>query len=120
MEKDIFEEVYALKQVLVSHPLVIELEQVEIAMNESEEVQTLSQAFHRVQDRYNETLHYFPANSKEAETLQRDLFEAKQRLDIHPLVHQYYRLYREVRSIYQKVQDALFTPFTSHVCGGDF
>ena len=120
MEKDIIEEAYTLKQAMTQHPHVIELEQIEAAMNQSEEVKALSLFFHQAQNRYNELLHYYPTDSHEVEVAQRDLFEAKQKLDLHPLVHQYYGLYREVRAIYQQVQDALFTPFTSRVCGGDF
>ena len=120
MPNDVILETYLLKTMLDNHPVITTLNQLEKAMDEDKTVQHLSSAFQRIQAQYNETLHYFPSQSDEAEKVQRALFEAKQKLDLHPLVHQYYQIYREVRVIYQSIQDALFTPFTSHVCGGDF
>lgn len=101
-----------LKDAILNDERVLRLNEIEKKMNESDEVMKLAYQKDMMCIAYEDALKYFGENSKEALEAQKKLFEAKLSLDNHPLVVKYMNAYNEVKSLYGKINDELFSPIT--------
>ena len=119
MDEKITELTFELKEQLKNDPRIIALNESEKAMNESEEVMALSYRKDCALDYYNQTLKYFSDDSVAATKARQDLALTKKNLESHPLVRDYLAKYQEVRLLFEKINQSLFsfcsllfTPFT--------
>ena len=90
---------------LNNHPLVISLNELESRLNDSYEVYQLS-------NKKNETLEVYLNNKKiygeDNEITKKSLInlkEAKEKLNNHPLVKEYLKIYSQVRDLYLQIND---------------
>ena len=104
---------YELAEQLQHDPRIIALRNFELRLNQDIEVKHLSQTMHEC------ALIYEASREDEIrlQVAQQQLHQAKLALDSHPLVREYYKIYRPVRELYVSIQDRLFTPFNLHICG---
>ncbi len=117
MEDELIEKTYALKESLDHDERLLLLKEKEREMEENEEVMLLSYYFQRAQDEYNDALRHFKEESEEVKKAQKILFEKKKALDEHPLVQAYLKAYKDVREVYEEIQQTLFEPFhTAYQC----
>ena len=104
---------YDLAEELKRDPRITALQSFELKLNQDNEVKRLSQTMHDCALLYEASRD----DKSKLQEAQRKLHEAKLALDSHPLVKEYYRIYRPVRELYESIQDQLFTPFNLHICG---
>ena len=111
MDTKVYNLVRELKDELNNNPKVIELERLEKELNDSFEVYTLSNKKDEALEHYisNKDL-YGEDDSKTLESL-KELKEAKERLNTHPLVVSYLKVYSEVRDLYNEIDDIIIKPY---------
>ena len=100
-----------LKEAIEKDPCVLRLNELDKKLNENEEVMKLAYKKDMALLRYEDMVKNFGENSKEANEAQKTLHEAKYNLDIHPLVKEYNQAYKEVRHIYDMINEELFNKF---------
>ena len=116
MDNELIKVTYALKMAIDNDERMIRLNQTEKAMEDSEEVMSLSYKKDMALERYNEILKYFKDDSEEANKARRLLSEAKAELEKHPLVREYLSAYQQVRLMYEKINNTLFSYLNSNLC----
>lgn len=116
MPENIYLQAEELKEKLTNDPRIISLNEIEKRMNESEEVMALTYKKDMAAVDYSDTLNHFPEDSKEAKEVLKKLHEAKLNLDNHPLVQEYLKAYKEVRELYQNINEIVFGNFSSNLC----
>lgn len=116
MEKDLYLKTTKLKQTLEDDPRVIRLNELEKKMNESEEVMLLAYQKDLKADEYSDALKHFSSDSEEVSVALKNLHEAKLKLDNHPLVKEYLSSYKEVKELYNQINEILFANFESNLC----
>ena len=116
MPENIYLQAEELKEKLTNDPRIISLNEIEKRMNESEEVMALTYKKDMAAVDYSDTLNHFPEDSKEAKEALKKLHEAKLNLDNHPLVKEYLKAYKEVRELYQNINEIVFGNFSSNLC----
>ena len=116
MPENIYLQAEELKEKIANDPRVISLNEIEKRMNESEEVMALTYKKDMAAVDYSDTLNHFPEDSKEAKEALKKLHEAKLNLDNHPLVKEYLKAYKEVRELYQNINEIVFGNFSSNLC----
>lgn len=105
-----------LKDALASDERILALGRAEKAMEEDEEVMRLAYQKDQAETAFNDALRHFGESSTEVKSAQKNLFVAKSILEIHPLVRAYLLAYREVRILYEEINEKLFAPFREHSC----
>ena len=116
MEQDIYLQAEQLKESLSNDPRVIHLLELEKEMNENEEVMALAYKKDMAAVKYSDTLNHFSEDSEEAKKALQELHEAKLALDSHPLVRKYLESYKEVRELYDDINNILFSNFSVNLC----
>ena len=116
MESELYNKVTNLKQLIDNDERVIRLNNLEKEMNENEEVMALAYQKDIAAVNYSDTLNHFSEDSDEAKEAMKKLHEAKLKLDSHPLVREYLSAYKQVRELYEKVNEILFANFNSNLC----
>ena len=117
MDNSLMESLEKLKVAIENDPRVLKLSQLDKQLNENEEVMKLAYRKDMTLLTYEDSLKHFDENSSEVKKAQKDLYEAKLSLDNHPLVKEYNKAYKEVRELYNKINDVLFKKFnSSHGC----
>ena len=116
MNKDIYTKVENLKELLEKDPRIIKLNELEKKMNEDEEVMSLAYKKDMASVNYSDVLNHYSKDSKEAESALKTLHEAKLKLDSHPLVVSYLKAYKEVRDLYNEINEILFSDFSANLC----
>lgn len=116
MENDIYLQAEKLKDSLKADSRVIHLEKLEKKMNENEEVMLLAYKKDVAASEYSDTLNHFSDDSEEVKKARQKLHEAKTDLDMHPLVKEYLAAYKEVRELYDEINEVLFGGFTANLC----
>lgn len=107
---------YQLKEALNSDLRILALNESEKKMNESEEVMALSYRKDMALEHYNEMLKYYKDDSEEVIKARQDLALAKKNLESHPLVRDYLAKYQEVRLLFEKINQSLFSLLNSDMC----
>ena len=108
MDSTLLEKVNNLKAALDKDSRVILLNELDKKLNASEEVMKLSYKKDMALVKFEDALKHFGENSPEVKDAQKELYEAKKNLDLHPLVIEYNKAYKEVRILYNKINDELF------------
>lgn len=100
-----------LKKAIDNHPLILKLNEIDKRMNVDEEVMRLAYKKDAALSSYEDSLKYFKEDSDEVRQVQKRLHEAKLALDNHPLVKEYNEAYKEVRKLYNHINEVLFGEF---------
>lgn len=116
MNEKLLERISDFREELANDKRVLTLNHLEAKMEQNEEVMALAYQKDIKENTYNDSLRHFGPHSKEAKQAQKGLFEAKTRLDKHPLVRQYLLAYHDVRILYEEINNELFSPFKEHFC----
>lgn len=119
MEKDIYLEAENLKEILQNDPRIIHLNELEKKMSDSEEVMSLAYKKDMAAVNYSDILNHFSRDSEEAQKALKVLHQAKLDLDNHPLVQEYMSAYKEVRELYDEINEILFSNFSPNLCPKD-
>ena len=89
MNSSLLEKVNNLKLALDKDSRVILLNELDKKLNASEEVMKLSYKKDMALVKFEDALKHFGENSSEVKEAQKELYEAKKNLDLHPLVIEY-------------------------------
>lgn len=116
--KDIYEEIEKLSSRLNNREEVKKLKEIENKMENDLEVLKLANEFSLAQSEYNSCLNHYDMNSEEAKKVQKKLYEAKLKLDSHPLVKEYYSYLKDVNEPLRYLEFNLFDKFKNkaHKC----
>lgn len=114
MDSNLLESLEKLKVALDNHPAVLKLAEIETRLNSNEEVMKLAYQKDLAYSAYEDATKYFSDGSSEVRKTQKKLHEAKLALDTHPLVKEYNSSYKEVRELYDMINEKLFSEFRSH------
>ena len=104
-----------LKTAIENDERVLALKQIDDKLNKDEEVMKLAYQKDMASLSYEDALKHFPKDSKEVKDAQIRLHQAKLALDNHPLVKQYNEAYKNVRLMYEKINEELFSSFKNGV-----
>ncbi len=107
---------YQLKELLENDSRVLLLNEAEKAMNESEEIMALAYQKDMALDKYNEMLKYYSDDSEEVIKARQELALAKKNLEEHQLVRDYLAKYQQVRMLYEKINNTLFSLLNNNMC----
>ena len=116
MNEEILKLTYQLKDALNKDSRIVNLNQIEVAMNENEEVMSLSYKKDVALDKYNEMLKYFSDTSEEVIKARKELAKNKKELESHPLVREYLKAYQMVRMLYEEINNTLFSYINKNMC----
>lgn len=111
MDEKILEEVISLASELKNRDEVIQIKNIQILMRENQDVLRLVNDFNLAQSEYNSCLNHFDFESEEAKKVQKVLFDAKMKLDSHPLVKEYYLLLNQVNEPLHYIELNLLSKF---------
>ncbi len=111
MNEKLLEEVIDLSSKLKNRNEVSRIKNIEILMKENQDVLHLVNDFNLAQSEYNSCLNHFEFDSKEAKKVQQVLFDAKMKLDSHPLVKEYYLLLNQVNEPLHYIELNLLSKF---------
>jgi cell fate (sporulation/competence/biofilm development) regulator YmcA (YheA/YmcA/DUF963 family) len=117
MNKTIYEKIIDLADLLNNREEVKELHKLEEKMESNEEVIRLSINKSTFESEYSDLLNYYSPTSKEAKESLKKLYEAKLALDNHPLVREYYELFRKVNEPLHYLEFNLLNKFTTSKYG---
>jgi cell fate (sporulation/competence/biofilm development) regulator YlbF (YheA/YmcA/DUF963 family) len=116
MENEIKYLAFSLKEKIETDSRILSLLESERIVNEDLAIKELSIQLGKVELEYNEALKHSIPESELLKSIQKRLFQAKQKLDSHPLVIQYQKNYQAVRLLYGLINQQLFNVFNQHVC----
>ena len=120
MNSDLLNSLNKLRDALDNDPRILKLDELDKKLNNNEEVMKLAYQKDMTLLSYEDSVKHFGENSKEASDAQKRLYEAKLSLDNHPLVKEYNSAYKEVRELYNKINETLFKGFNvTHRCNND-
>lgn len=116
---EIIKKAYELKTLLEEDNRVLSLNLLEETMKNDEEAIRLSYKKDLAIDDYEFALNHFDKNSKEVDKAQKALYEAKLKLDKCESVANYLKAYSEVRDLYLKINNILFSFINMKACEGE-
>lgn len=116
MNNILFEKVNELKTSIENDNRVLLLNKIEKEVETNEEIMVLSYKKDMALTKYEDAVKYCGENSIEASNARKILADAKYNLDIHPLVQEYNKAYKEVRILYEQINKELFYIFRTHRC----
>lgn len=116
MNDKLLKSLYELKNAIDNDGRMKNLLRIEKEMENNEEVILLARIKDNINDRYNDLLKIYDEKDERVTKVQEELYVAKKALDEHPLVKEYLKAYKEVRLMYEKVDETLIKPFKTHVC----
>jgi hypothetical protein len=111
MEKELLDDLAALKAALASDSRLVALEKAEQALYRDPSFIVLAEKKDAAERAYEDVLSYHKETDPEALQLQQALYQAKLALDEHPLAQAYNAAYIPVRDLYMALDDILYAPF---------
>ena len=118
--KDIHEQIEEISNLLKNDPSRKKLKELNNLLENDEEVIRLSEELKRLEREYSSLLNHEEESSPISKMKQKELFEAKKKLDDHPLVKKYYECLQEVNEPLRYLEYALLNkitkPFSSSSC----
>ncbi|MGN1295275.1 MAG: YlbF family regulator [Bacilli bacterium] len=118
--KDIHEQIEEIASLLKNDPARENLKKLNDLIENDDEVIKLSEELKRLEREYSSLLNHEEETSTEAKKKQKELFEAKKRLDSHPLVQQYYQCLQEVNEplhyLEYQLLNRITKPYSSSDC----
>lgn len=100
-----------LKEAINNDPRLLKLNELDKRLNNDEEVMRLAYKKDMASVSYEDALKHFSKDSKEVRDAQKRLHEAKLELDNNELVKEYNLAYKEVRLMYEMINEELFAKF---------
>ena len=116
MEQSIYLQAEQLKEELSNDSRVVLLSKLEQEMNLNEEVMALAYKKDMAAVKYSDILNHFSEDSEEAQKALKELHQAKLDLDSHPLVKEYLKAFKDVRELYDEINNILFGNFSPNLC----
>ena len=116
MDLKIYNAAISLKQSMDEDPRFVLLKKLEQEMENDEEVMRLSYQKDMANDRYNDLIKYFDDDHEDVIKARKNLLEAKERLESHPLVKEYLKVHKEITMLLYQVNDILFSDFKGGKC----
>ena len=113
MNEVLLKKLETLKAAIEEDPRVVALSKAEAKMNDDEEVMRLAYQKDVALTNFEDALKHFKEGSVEVQKAQKELYEAKLKLDSHPLVDEYRKAYNEVRKLYDTINKELFADFVN-------
>lgn len=100
-----------LKEAINNDPRLLKLNELDKRLNNDEEVMRLAYKKDMASVSYEDALKHFSKDSDEVRDAQKRLHEAKLELDNNELVKEYNLAYKEVRLMYEMINEELFSKF---------
>ena len=116
MDEKILNLVVKLKIEMDNDPRFLRLKEIEKKMDNDESVMRLAYQKDIKNDQYNDMLKLYDENHPNSIKARKELAEAKEALDSHPVVKEYLEAYAEVRMLLYKVNEILFKDFKGERC----
>jgi len=117
MKKEIYLDVYNLKEALANDSRIIHLNELEKKMNNDDSVMALAYQKDIASSRYGDMLTiYSNEEVDEVKNARDELIKAKSLLYMHPLVKEYLDAFQAVRSIYQNINKNIFALMDTDMC----
>jgi cell fate (sporulation/competence/biofilm development) regulator YlbF (YheA/YmcA/DUF963 family) len=117
MKKNIYLDVYNLKEVLTNDPRIIHLNELEKRMNNDDSVMALAYQKDIASSRYGDMLNiYSNEEVDEVKNARNALIKAKSLLYMHPLVREYLDAFQIVRAIYRDINKNIFALMDTDMC----
>ena len=116
MTDELYLKVNHIKEMLDSDPRVVRLNELEIQMDNDKEVMALAYRKDSKAVAYSDALNHFGEESEMTQKTLKELHQAKLDLDSHPLVKEYLAAYKEVRELYDAINEILFGNFSANLC----
>ncbi len=117
MKKEIYLDVYNLKEALANDSRIIHLNELEKKMNNDDSVMALAYQKDIASSRYGDMLTiYSNEEVDEVKNARDELIKAKSLLYMHPLVKEYLDAFQAVRSIYQNINKNIFALMDTDLC----
>ena len=113
MDDSLLDSLEKLKEAINNDPRLLRLNELDKKLNNDEEVMKLAYQKDMALVSYEDSLKHFSKDSKEVNEALKRLHKAKLSLDNHPLVQEYNSAYKEVRKIYDKINQELFDKFSN-------
>jgi len=107
---------YEIKDLLDNDVRVSLLSEKEKIMENDIEAMKLAYLKDLRETEYSDSLKHFSQNSEEVKKAQKELFLAKEKLDLHQSVKDYLRAYKTVRELYHSINYILFDELKTHLC----
>lgn len=98
---------YELKELMNNDPRFICLEAAEKKMENNEEVMALTYNKDLKETFLSDALKHYASNSPEVKKARLELYRASERLDMHPVVKEYLKAYKEVEDVLKEINDIL-------------
>ena len=117
MNETLLNKLDTLKEAIENDPRVIRLNELEDKMNKDEDVMCLAYQKDVALTNFEDALKHFKEGSPEVQKAQKELYDAKLKLDTHPLVDEYRKAYNEVRKLYDRINKELFSDFVDNKRG---
>ena len=111
MNEKIYNLAKELNEVMNNDPRFIRLNELEKKLENDDEVIALAYQKDLASTSYSDILKIYPEDSKEAKASREKLIEAKTKLESHPLVKEYNKVYVEIRMLLLEVNNILFKDF---------
>jgi cell fate (sporulation/competence/biofilm development) regulator YlbF (YheA/YmcA/DUF963 family) len=117
MKKEIYIDVYNLKEALAKDPRIIRLNELERKMNNDDSVMALAYQKDIASSRYGDMLTIYSNDEVDEVKKARDeLIKAKSLLYMHPTVKEYLEAFQAVRTIYQDINKKIFAIMDTDMC----
>ncbi len=117
MKKEIYIDVYNLKEALAKDPRIIRLNELERKMNNDDSVMALAYQKDIASSRYGDMLTIYSNDEVDEVKKARDeLIKAKSLLYMHPTVKEYLEAFQAVRTIYQDINKNIFALMDTDMC----
>ena len=107
LEKSLLE----LKSALVNDPRAKRLASLEKKLCEDPTLLELVKRKDDIERQYDLLLSYEKKDSEKAKAIEKQLYEAKMDMDLHPLAKEYNEVFIEIRDLYMHIDDIIFGPF---------
>lgn len=111
MNEAILNKVLSLKECLKNDERIIILNDLEKRLENDESVIALAYKKDMATTMYEDALKHYKSDSEEVSIAQKNLYEAKKKLDENPLVKQYNKAYKEVWLLYKYINKEIFDDF---------
>ncbi len=117
MKKEIYLDVYNLKEALANDSRIIHLNELEKKMNNDDSVMALAYQKDIASSRYGDMFTiYSNEEVDEVKNARDELIKAKSLLYMHPLVREYLEAFQKVRTIYQDINKNIFALMDTDMC----
>ena len=116
MTSDIYLALMNLKSNLKDDERIKNLSHFESELENNDEVKILSYQLDNAVREYNDMLKIYPLEHELSKAKQKIVYEKKKQLDQLDVVKKYNKAYKEVKEIYDEINDNIFHPLSPSLC----